>query len=34
MLFLLGQIVDTSWARFDVEKFSVLIGLGVVGIVS
>jgi hypothetical protein len=26
--------VDTFWARFDVEKSSVFIGLGVVGIVS
>jgi hypothetical protein len=32
--FLLGQIVDILWARFDVEKSSVFIGLGVVGIVS
>lgn len=33
-LFLLGQIVDAFWARFDVKKSSVFIGLGVVGIVS
>jgi len=26
--------VDTFWARFDVEKPSVFMGLGVVGIVS